>query len=53
MLASGLEKGAPIVESTLTAILTSSLWIGMVTGAVLVIFAGRIRSALSHEPSAK
>ena len=53
MLASGLEKGAPIVESTLTSILTSTLWIGVVTAAVLFMFAGRIRSALSHEPFAK
>jgi hypothetical protein len=53
ILASGLEKGAPIVESTLTSILTSTLWTGVASALVLFMFAGRIRSALSHEPSAK
>ena len=45
-LASGLEKGAPIAESTLLGILTSTLWIGIAAALMLFIFAGRIRQLL-------
>lgn len=45
-LASGLEKGAPIAESTLLGILTSTLWIGIATATLLFIFAGKIQRVL-------
>lgn len=45
-LASGLEKGAPIVESTLLGILTSTLWIGIAAALMLFIFSGRIKQLL-------
>ncbi|MBT8436783.1 MAG: MFS transporter, partial [Gammaproteobacteria bacterium] len=45
-LASGLEKGAPIAESTLLGILTSTLWIGIGMAVALFIFAGRIQRVL-------
>jgi len=49
MLASGLERGAPISESALTAILTSTLWIGVATALLLFVFAPRIRKALGAD----
>jgi MFS family permease len=52
MLASGLDPGAPIAESTLTSILTATLWLGVVIAVVLFACAGRIRRAL-NEPSAR
>ncbi len=45
-LATGLEKGAPIDESTLLGILTSTLWIGIAAALMLFIFSGRIRQLL-------
>jgi MFS family permease len=48
MLATGLESGAPIVESTLTSILTATLWLGVAIAVVLFACAGRIRRALSE-----
>ena len=45
-LASGLEKGAPIAESTLLGILTSTLWIGIAAALMLFIFSDRIRQLL-------
>jgi MFS family permease len=45
-LASGLEKGAPIAESTLLGILTSTLWIGIAAALMLFIFSGRIQQLL-------
>ena len=52
MLARGLDPGAPIAESTLTSILTATLWLGVVIAVVLFACAGRIRRAL-NEPSAR
>ena len=51
LLASGLDKGALIAQSTLTVILTSTLWIGVVSAVLLFLFAGRIRQALASNPS--
>ncbi len=48
-LASGLEKGAPIVESTLLGILTSTLWIGIVAAIALFIFSGKIQRVLKAD----
>ena len=48
MLAAELEPGAPIIEATLTAILTSTLWIGLACAAALFIFAPRIRRSLQQ-----
>ena len=45
-LASGLEQGAPIAESTLLGILSSTLWIGIAAALMLFIFSGRIRELL-------
>jgi hypothetical protein len=45
-LASGLEKGVSIAESTLLGILTSTLWIGIAAALMLFIFSGRIRQLL-------
>ena len=53
MLARGLESGAPIVESTLTSILTATLWLGVAIAVVLFACAGRIRRALSESPARK
>lgn len=52
MLASGLDPGAPIAESTLTSILSTTLWLGVAIAVVLFACAGRIRRAL-NEPSAR
>ncbi len=52
MLARGLDPGAPIAESTLTSILTTTLWLGVAIAVVLFACAGRIRRAL-NEPSAR
>jgi hypothetical protein len=49
LLASGLERGAPISESTLSAILTSTLWIGVASALLLFVFAPRIRKALGAD----
>jgi len=51
MLARGLDPGAPIAESTLTSILTATLWLGVVIAVVLFACAGRIRRALSESPA--
>jgi MFS family permease len=51
MLARGLDPGAPIAESTLTSILTATLWLGVVIAVVLFACAGRIRHALSESPA--
>jgi hypothetical protein len=50
LLASGLERGAPIVEATLSAILTSTLWIGVAGAVLLFVFAGRVRRVLTVKP---
>jgi hypothetical protein len=47
LLASGLERGAPIAESTLLSILAVTLGVGVVSAIVLFAFSGRIRRALS------
>jgi MFS family permease len=52
LLASGLEPGAPIEESTLMSILTATLLIGVASAIVLFAFSGRIRRALVSQPSA-
>ena len=49
LLASGLERGAPINDATLATILTSTLWIGVVTALLLFVLAPRIRKALGTE----
>jgi MFS family permease len=51
VLASGLETGAPIAESTLTSILSTTLWLGVAIAVVLFACAGRIRRALSASPA--
>lgn len=51
LLASGLNKGAPITESTLSAILTFTLWTGVISGLLLFLFSGRIRRALASNPA--
>ena len=50
LLASGLDKGAPIAESTLSVILTSTLWVGVASAVLLFLFSGRIRQALASDP---
>ena len=49
LLASGLVRGAPINDATLATILTSTLWIGVVTALLLFVLAPRIRKALGTE----
>jgi len=49
LLASGLERGAPISEPALTAILTYTLWIGVMAALLLSVFAPRIRQALGAD----
>jgi len=51
LLASGLDKGAPIAESTLSVILTSTLWVGVASAVLLFLFSRRIRQALAPNPS--
>ena len=51
LLASGLDKGAPIAESTLSVILTSTLWVGVASAVLLFLFSGRIRQALASTPA--
>jgi len=51
LLASGLDKGAPITESTLSEILTFTLWTGVISGLLLFLFSGRIRRALASNPA--
>ena len=51
-LAAGLDKGAPIEKSTLMAILTSTLWIGIGMAVVLFLFAGRIQHVLKTDSRA-
>ena len=50
VLASGLEKGAPIEEMTLLDILTSTLWIGIGLAVVLSLFSGKIQRVLNNDP---
>jgi hypothetical protein len=50
-LASGLDKGALIAESTLSTILTTTTWIGVVSGLLLFLFSGRIKRALASQPT--
>ena len=45
-LASGLEKGAAIAESTLLGILRTTLWIGLVSAVLLFVLSGGMRRAL-------
>ena len=45
-LASGLEQGAPVDEPTLLQILSSTLWIGLVSALVLFAFSGRVSRSL-------
>jgi hypothetical protein len=49
LLASGLQRGAPISEPALTTILTSTLWIGVASALLLFVFAARIKKALSAD----
>ena len=43
VLSAELEPGAPADQSTLSAILGSTVWIGLVSMLLLFAFAGRIR----------
>jgi len=45
-LASGLDKGAPVDETTLLDILTSTLWIGIAAALMLFVFSGKVRQVL-------
>ncbi len=45
-LASGLDKGAPVDETTLLDILTSTLWIGIAATLMLFAFSGKVRQVL-------
>ena len=45
-LASGLEKGAPVDETALLSVLTSTLWFGVGAAALAFFFSGRIRHLL-------
>jgi len=47
LLAAGLARGAPIVESTLKSLLESTLWVGVASALLLFVFAGRVRRALA------
>ena len=49
-LAAGLDKGAPVERATLTAILTSTLWIGTGLAVILFLFSGKIRRVLDTDP---
>ena len=51
LLASGLERGAPVAESTLISVLTLTLGIGVGCAVVLFAFTGKIRRTLVSEPS--
>jgi hypothetical protein len=46
VLAAELEPGAPVAWSTLSAILTSTTWVGVASAVLLFLFAGRIRRVL-------
>jgi hypothetical protein len=46
VLAAELESGAPIVRATLATILTSTLWVGVVSAVLLFVFTGHVRRAL-------
>ena len=50
VLASELEKGAPIEKMTLLDILASTLWIGIAMAVVLFLFSGRIQRVLNTDP---
>jgi MFS family permease len=47
-LASGLNKGAPVDETTLLGILTSTFWIGVIASAFLFIFSRQIQKVLNQ-----
>jgi len=51
-LASGIEKGVPVNAPTLLSLLTSTLWIGLVTAAVAFVFSGRVRHLLKTTAAA-
>jgi MFS family permease len=46
LLASGLEQGAPVSETTLTGLLTTTLWIGLACAVALFLVTGKVRRAL-------
>jgi hypothetical protein len=50
VLAAELESGAPIVRATLATILTSTLWVGVVSAVLLFVFTGPVRRALRSSP---
>ena len=50
-LASGLERGAAIEEMTLLGILNSTLWLGIVSAALLFLFSKSMRRLSAHDPA--
>jgi hypothetical protein len=52
-LASGLERGAAITAPVLAAILSSTLWLGLIGGGLLFLFVPRIRRYLSPQDGAE
>ena len=51
LLASGLEPGAPVAESSLRSLLAATLGIGVASAIVLFAFSGRVRRVLKTEPA--
>ena len=47
-LASGMSKGAPVDETTLLDILTSTFWIGVIASLLLFIFSRQIQQILNR-----
>jgi hypothetical protein len=45
-LASGIEQGVPVDAPTLLGILTSTLWVGIVTALLIFLFSTRARQLL-------
>ena len=49
LLASGLDKGASVAESTLLNILSSTLWVGIFSAILLFVFFRRIQQAINKD----
>lgn len=49
LLASGLERGAPIDETTLSGLLGAALWTGLASAVLLFLVAGRVRNTLADQ----
>ena len=49
LLASGLERGAPVSEATLTGLLTTTLWIGLAAAILLFLVTDRVKRELSND----